>query len=379
MNPGSADFPNQLGCQSLREKMQRDLGQAGIELVAALPGTRWHLVDIWGQVHLADLVVDSSLGASLEELRKADQVVLVEVAGYADFHAQIVAKVLRSQLEALGKVPQITSLRLALPELETKTSLTAAEIAQVLDRPGQAQALAQRLATAWGESALGPEIASKTAVWLFPPVLGFRCQQEILTAIHKVTGVQAAELLATLPSIPGFRWQQALDRQLAWEGIPVVVGQAEALAPGPGNGGTLSHAWIDMEGRRQQVVFRSVVLATGGLIGGGLGGPDQVLSEPLVGLPVFMGNQQVDGKPSRQLIQEGTHAQQRLWCSGVRVDGLCRPVGEDQKPLYPNLFAAGALVQGAGLLDGGLGAAYITGVWAGQEAAKWLVGGEKDE
>lgn len=375
MAPGAADFPDGYKYEDMEQQWLRDLAQVGVELVAAGEGRKWHVIDIWGQVHLADFVSSSSQGASLEELGKAKLVGLVELEGYADFHSWVVAEALRSQLRGSGELPEIKALGIVVPGLDSKASLTAAEIAQVLEEKDRAYALAQRVVQALGDHAF----KDGAVTLLFPPVLGLRREREIQATIQQVTGARVAELLATLPSIPGFRWQQALDMQLGQEGIPVISGEVEALLPSDGNQGTLSGAWVQVEGRLEQVQFQAAVLATGGLVGGGLGGSDQTLLEPLASLPVFMGSQRVDGKPLRQLIQEGTHAQQALWRAGVRVDGFCRPVGEGRKPVYRNLFAAGALVQGAGLSDGGLGAAYVTGTWAGQEAARVVGGGKGDE
>jgi glycerol-3-phosphate dehydrogenase subunit B len=84
------------------------------------------------------------------------------------------------------------------------------------------------------------------------------------------------------------------------------------------------------------------VLATGGLSAGGIAvDAAGTLSEPALGLPV-------NGPgPGETGFLPGYLGDHPMETAGLRVDSSLRPVGPDGEPVYPNVYAAGAVIGGA--------------------------------
>jgi glycerol-3-phosphate dehydrogenase subunit B len=163
------------------------------------------------------------------------------------------------------------------------------------------------------------------------------------------------ELLASPPSPHGWRLQQTI-------GLGAVKAEVESFDSA---GGRITAA------RAKDRAFRAdaFVLATGHHIGGGIRG-GRLVAEPLLGLGIFH-----DGRPASSGGARLRHleylepAEEML--SGLMTDNRLRPLDEEGRVPYANLFATGAVLGGYDYAGAcGFGVPLLTGWLAGGWAAK---------
>ena len=225
------------------------------------------------------------------------------------------------------------------------------EVAARFDLAGSAEAFAQ---------ALRPRCEGLSAL-LCPPVLGLGCL-DVAARIEAVLGIPVGEAAGACGDPPGHRTSRGLR---AW--LPPAV---EILRDHVTLGAGAAPAVQTRSGRA--VRARAVVLATGGLVGGGLAFGTS-LRETAVGAAVWTRDRRrvlVDGGSARgadpaEWFDEHTG---RARGAGVRVDASSRVVGADgATPWATWLFAAGEVCSGHGE---GMADAIAEGARAGRFAAQ---------
>ena len=228
---------------------------------------------------------------------------------------------------------------------------TFREVAAGFDREGAAEAFAQALkGRCGGLSGL-----------LLPPVLGL-ARLDVAARLGAALGMPVGEAAGGAGDPPGLRTLRAL-RQWLPPGVEVVNDRATVK---PGRLPSVSFR----SGRRAKA--RSVVLATGGLVGGGLVFDDS-LREATLGGPVWTRDRRrvlaragsTRGADPAEWFDEHTG---RVRGAGVRVDAAGRVMGADgETPLGEWLYAAGEVCVGRG--GDGVADALADGARVGRSAA----------
>lgn len=371
-----------LGVAALEEA----LGFAGAELSAVLEpadGRPRFLAHVSGAVAECALCQRSQAAGDLRRVRGA--VAVVGFANHLAFDARLVAAGVARRITSGG--PEALAVEVAWPLDPADGALRPVELARALEGPGAAETLG---------SALREALPRQVAVVLLPPVLGLDPAARVVERVAEAAGVPVAELVSDPPSVPGLRLDAALLLRLAQAGVEVVHGDVLAGAT-PGRpvqvalhgeaGVPLARAGADEAGAAGagtelvpaaallEITARALVLATGRFIGGGIVRRG-VLLEPLLGLPVQASESGAAGvrlatRPAATLTVRERRAAQPLLAAGLKVDGSCRPLGEDGMPVHYRLFAAGALIGGhEHAADGtGLGVGILSGFLAGRGAA----------
>ena len=229
---------------------------------------------------------------------------------------------------------------------------TFREVAATFDPEGAAEAFARSLgARCEGLSAL-----------LMPPVLGLS-RFDVATRMSAVLGIPVGEAAGAAGDPPGVRALRALRRWLP-EGVTVLP---DRVTVKPGRLPSL----VFRSGRL--VKARAVVVATGGLVGGGLVFDDS-LREATADGPVWTRDRQ------RVLARAGAArgADPVEWFdahtgrakgAGLRVDGSGRVLDADgETPLGEWLYAAGEVCSGRG--GDGVADALAEGARVGRSAAQ---------
>ena len=245
--------------------------------------------------------------------------------------------------------PAGTTLAVEYPTWSDAFGRSFAAVAGRLEQPIEQI----RLRHALGRALRGTGVGSV----LMPPVLGVRSATIIRRALQEQLGVAVAEALDTLPSTPGLRLHCALDSWLRRAEVPVRHARVTSIDVEVGR----------VETTEGPIDAGAIVLATGGVIPGGLEPIEDGLREPLAGialsprLPVDLLGAVHPNRPYGGV----------LFRAGVPVDRQMRPTGPDGEPLHSRLFAAGDVVGGldrvADRVAGGY--ALFTGYLAGEEAA----------
>lgn len=202
------------------------------------------------------------------------------------------------------------------------------------------------------------------AAVLFPPVLGLR-RDDVAARMSQALGVPVGEAAGGVGDPPGVRFERAMRRWIP-DGVTVLHAHAKVMLGGS------PKARLD-DGNFARA--KAIVLATGGLAGGGLsfdGGLREVTADAPVwtrnGARVLPPGAALGADPAQWFAAGAPSA------VGVRLDGSRRVVDvEGRAPLASWLFAAGEVsttLVGEGLVD-----AVSAGAKAGLEAARHARGG----
>lgn len=192
---------------------------------------------------------------------------------------------------------------------------------------------------------------------LLPPILGIRDPSALHARFEEALDLPVGEALGTLPSTPGIRLDRALAGWLDGLGVTRTRGRVTAIDAVAG----VVHLG------EQAVSARAIVLATGGVLSGGLTS-DQRLTEPLAGLrltPELPVDVMLAVRPDRPYDAD-------LFRTGLPVDRQMRPTGHDGVAVCPRLFAAGDVLAGPDpAADAcGSGVAVLSGFLAAEAAAR---------
>ncbi|MFZ5631717.1 MAG: FAD-dependent oxidoreductase [Bacillota bacterium] len=320
------------------------------------------LCDQTGRVRTAACAQFTMARADLGGLA-GKRVTLVGILGYGGFNTGFLSRVLSERCGAAS----IEKIEADLPGGHGKQEITGPEAAHLLQHPGSAALLAKNISERTG--AAGGDLL------VFPPVLGISGMPQIVADLEARTGRQVAELPAAVPSLPGLRLQEAMERACRQPGVQIQKGEVIGLE---GDNGTLLGARAAGGGRIYTLSCKAVIMAGGKFIGGGLKSVNRTLLEPLLNLPLYLGSERVDGIPLQRLLRDGVAGPQPAFAAGIAVDQSMRPLDITGRPARVNLFAAGSII---GSLPGarglpGLGDAFLSGIRAAAAVDRYLAGGD---
>ncbi len=219
-----------------------------------------------------------------------------------------------------------------LPGLESLHNLNSLTLARLFDT------------AAWRRRALDAMRAAlpATGSWRIavPAVLGLDDHAAVLAEAVARLGRPVFEIPTLPPSIPGLRLYQALRQRTIELGVATQIGfGVEGLIR---DGRRIVAVETHAAARPLRIRAGAVVLATGGIAGGGLrGGRDGSLTEAVAGLPVAAPDRA--GWLSGDLWgREGV----ALEAAGIRVDDQLRPVAADGEVPIENLRVVGSALAG---------------------------------
>ena len=264
------------------------------------------------------------------DLRDIGPVAIAGLGVLKDFHAALAAENLQAAMTAYGRTTQARPVLLS-PPTDGLADVGALGLARMFEDAAFRRVVAAELRAAVRED----EVVG------LPAVLGMDQARSVWTELQQAVGRPVFEIpTAVPPSVPGLRLARALQNRLRRAGGRFVLG---AQATGPElRDGKLAGVRIRSAARVMPRLCRWVVLATGGLASGGIEvDPSGTAREQALGLPVHApGPDQAGFLPSYL----GEHPMET---AGLRVDSMLRPVGPDGDPVYPNVYAAGAVIGGA--------------------------------
>ncbi|MDX2138149.1 MAG: anaerobic glycerol-3-phosphate dehydrogenase subunit GlpA [Chloroflexota bacterium] len=276
------------------------------------------------------------------------RLLIVGIAGWRDFYPQLIA----DNLNAHGF--HARALHIHIPDLGGNFDNWTIDVAHYLDSAdGQRHLLEQ----------VKPHIRDAQVV-AFPAVLGF--DRATPLAIARALGMPLTEVPTLTPSVPGLRLFRALRSALLEGGTRFTIGPRVTgliVQDGRVTGATAETSAL----RPRRIYADSVILATGGIYGGGLESDYQgKIVEVVAGIPL------TDVPPLDAWFEQPftSGAAQPIHAVGVRTDAHLRPLNEDGLPVAPNLFACGRLLAGAQPIATGCteGVDIASGMMAGQQA-----------
>jgi glycerol-3-phosphate dehydrogenase len=290
------------------------------------------------------------------DMRRTDPVLIVGFESYRDFYPRLVA----DNLAAQG-IPSV-GITVQVPILAERNFVTTRELARAFEDPEIRAQIIQAVQDNWPAKA---EV--KPARIGFPAVLGMNSPLAILHELQENLGMPVFEIPTLPASAPGMRLSIGLISAIeqadgrVFEGMQAVDVQGE--------NGKLANLLTESAARHKSNRAENYILATGGLLGGGLfAHQNGQVRETAAGLPV-------DAPQDRTLWLEREFASpggHPIYRSGVPVNENFQPVDGHGSLIYSNLYAAGSLLAHADVvrersLDG---VAVVTGYLVGKTVGK---------
>jgi len=318
--------------------LRRVLRASGIELVGELTDELRPIPTAIGATRLARVVPDS-MAAALGTWAADETLVVCSPAGFRDLWAEAAAASLRRPSSWRGddRPVRVEAVTVELPGVAGRRNVNGLELATAFDDPGWRDAALDAIARVLDARVRGP---GRVAL---PAVLGLADHPAVLAAARARLPLVPFEVALVPPSVPGIRMYRALRAALRLLGGRIQIGEAVS--------GT-----IDADGRVARLVapaaarefvlsVGAVVLATGGIVGGGLvGRPDGSLVEAVLGLPV-------DGASPNGALDDDPFAAagHPLEAAGIATDSALRPIAAGDaagRPLAANVRIVGSLLAG---------------------------------
>jgi glycerol-3-phosphate dehydrogenase subunit B len=392
--PGGIDVAGMAAASTPRDGVRLLAGEAGhpyaflgADVAAALDWIRPHLaaggVEYVGDLDTPLQLAPTSIGgtrraailpagqaAALSPWAAGERLVICGIAGFKDFWPEAIAASLsRARVWDGGNRPaSVTPISVVLPGLAGRHNLNALEIARRFDDPAWRASAIEAMARA---IAAVPGSGGRVAV---PAVLGIRDHAAVLEAIRGKIPAATFEMPLVPPSVPGMRLYAALRAALIRAGGRVQIG--EMIERIDRDGHAVTAVVSAAAARTYTVRAGALVLATGGIAGGGLVAErDGRLLEPLLGLPV-----EAPAANHWLAVDAFEPAGHPLEKAGIRTDAQLRPVDADGAPVFENVRVAGSLLagqryirercgDGVALASGWRAARSLSAVPAGRAAA----------
>jgi glycerol-3-phosphate dehydrogenase subunit B len=245
---------------------------------------------------------------------------LVGFRQLADFYPHLAADNLSLQGIPVGHVT------LDLPALRDRNFTTSPILANLFEQPDfRAEVV----------DALKPHLGPAERVG-FPAVLGLGQALAVKRDLEAALARPVFEIPGLPPSVAGMRLHSILVGAIEGQGGRVFDGM-EAISS-EGDNGQVTAVYTEAAARRRPHRFEDFILATGGILGGGLVA-DHLgrVSETVFDLPL-------EAPPSRldwfkQAFLDG--AGHPIYRAGLNVNSRFQPLDNEGRAVYENLYAAG--------------------------------------
>jgi glycerol-3-phosphate dehydrogenase subunit B len=283
-------------------------------------------------------IVPAAQAAALRPWEPDEVLVIAGPAGYKDFWPAAIADSLGREAVWMGAdhPARVTGITVELDGVADRHNLNALHIARRFDEPAQRADDIARFAAAIKKAAGGRP--GRVGV---PAIVGLAQHAEAWAELKARSPLEPFEIPLVPPSIPGIRLWHVLRDIIRAAGGRVQVG--ESVARIHVQDGRVTAVEMEAAARSHVIRTEALVLATGGLAGGGLVAThDGRIVEPLLGLDV--------DAPEHEawLVADALDpAGHPIEAAGIPTDDGLRPLARDGRPApFANVRVAGALLAG---------------------------------
>lgn len=281
------------------------------------------------------------------DLSQTSPMLIVGFKHLGDFYPNVVADNLSQQ----GIPAQHATLD--LPTLRQRRFTTPVILANLMEQPAFRAEVVQRLK---------PQIGEAQRIG-FPAVLGMQQATAVKQDLQSALGCPIFEIPTLPPSVAGMRLHHILVDAIERHGGRVFDGM-EAVKIEHENG-RVTAVHTEAAARTRAHRFQQYVLATGGILGGGIeANYEGQVREILFDLPLTAPQSRLHWFKQEFLDKEG----HPIYKTGVTVNQEFRPLNGDGQPVYENLFAAGTTLAHCEVIRerSAEGVAVTTGFQVGQ-------------
>ncbi len=216
-----------------------------------------------------------------------------------------------------------------LPIIDRHWDAAPTDLAREFDKPDFRAAVADQIK---------PVLNGAQAVGL-PAVLGLDDPETVCEDLRQRLGVAVFEILTLPPSVPGTRLYNKLRRYFLDQGVRLQIGHP--VRRGLVENGRVIGVEVAAAGKPQRFYANRVILATGGLYGGGLFSDDRGrIWEPIFGLPVVYDPDRTRWFNPNLLDLRG----HPVHYFGVRANNQMQPVDANGEPVVEGLYIAGHIL-----------------------------------
>ena len=269
--------------------------------------------------------VPESMWEGAVALKERKSCLVVDFTGLKAFSAKQIADML------MPRWPGIRPLRLTFPAAGASADLYPEQMARSLEIEKNRIRLAD---------AIKPHIGDAKAVGL-PAILGIYSPNLVRQHLEALLNLKIFEIPTIPPSIPGLRLKESMEKALTAQNIHLIRQKRVLSVKTQPNGGFLLGVGDQGSHAIEQVIdTRAVLLAGGRFLGMGLHAGRKKIREPLFDLPVFQPEDRALWHDDDFFSPHGHPINQ----AGLEIDDHFRPVDPAGKPVYKNMFAAGAIL-----------------------------------
>jgi glycerol-3-phosphate dehydrogenase subunit B len=257
------------------------------------------------------------------DLRQGEPILIVGLRGLVDFYPELIAENLNLQ----GHRARAAFLPIDL--ITDRSNVNTAQLAHALDALDSRRRLGSELK---GLVQLGERIG-------LPAILGMDQHADVMRDLQVATGAPVFEIPTLPPSVPGIRLNTAMKRKVERLGVRVDINM-DVKDFHTEQGRVL---WVESEtsARPLKHSARHFLLATGGILGGGINFDHKGNAEETVfHLPLALPGTREDWFHPQFFDPSG----QPIFQSGVPVNKEMQPVNLDGSRAYTNVWAAGTLL-----------------------------------
>jgi glycerol-3-phosphate dehydrogenase subunit B len=252
-------------------------------------------------------------------------VLVVGFNHYLDFFPSIIADNLNAQHIFASDI------MLDLISLGNRKFVTSMVLAHLFDTPEFRHEVI---------NALKPKLGRVARVG-FPAVLGLQHPTQVKQHLESSLGIPVFEIPGLPPSIPGIRLHNllvsAIERNHGhiFNGMQVIGASSENKQ--------ITAIWSEAASRQKSHQSKTFVLATGGILGGGVVAKENGYAQDTVfGIQVAVPDQR-----TRWFVNEFLSSDsQPIHKTGLRVDQAFRPIDQTDQLFYDNLYAVGGALDG---------------------------------
>jgi glycerol-3-phosphate dehydrogenase subunit B len=283
-------------------------------------------------------IVPEAQGAALRPWERDEVLVVAGPAGFKDFWPHAIADSLARDgvWQGADRPARVVGVSVELSGLPARNNVNALQLAHRLDDAARRHADLDRFASAVAKAAHG-----RPGRVALPAVIGLDAHADAWADARARLPLEPFEVPLVPPSVPGMRLWRVLRARIRAAGGRIQVG--EAVHRVVVEGGRVTAVELEAATRVHRIRTDAVVLATGGIAGGGiLGTVDGTLVEPLLGLHVEAPEH--ESWLGRVALDPAGHP---IEAAGIRTDATLRPLDPATgRVAVPNVLVAGALLAG---------------------------------
>jgi glycerol-3-phosphate dehydrogenase len=248
---------------------------------------------------------------------------IVSFSQFLDFYPALVA----DNLNAQGILSHDISLD--LKSLRSRKFLSGMVLARLFDEPEFRQEVID---------AIKPKLGNIGRIG-FPAVLGIQKTTEVLKHLESSLDIPVFEIPGLPPSIPGIRLHNMLFSEIEKHHGNIYTGMLVSNANIENK--KVSAIWSSAAARQNAHSARYFVLASGGILGGGITtNEDGYAQDTVFGFPIEV------PRIRSQWFQDQflSHESHPIHTHGLRVDFGLHPVDDMDQVIYQNLYAVGNIL-----------------------------------